>query len=54
MTRSEELRNKLLAARDARWSLIAELDCGDGSLIVISSNMPGGGQGKGGRAGELG
>lgn len=41
MTRSEELRNKLLAARDARWSLIAELDCGDGSLIVISSNMPG-------------
>ncbi|QAR32603.1 hypothetical protein EP073_04030 [Geovibrio thiophilus] len=41
MTRSEELRNKLLEARDARWSLITGLESGEGSLIVISSNMPG-------------
>ncbi|MCD8491623.1 MAG: hypothetical protein LRY51_06825 [Geovibrio sp.] len=54
MTRSEELRNKLLAARDARWSLIAELDCGDGSLIVISSNMPGEDKAKADGRGELG
>ena len=41
MTQSEELRNKLLQARDARWQLVTELDDGDGCLVMISSNMPG-------------
>jgi len=41
LTQSEELRNKLLQARDARWQLIAELDEGNRCLVMISSNMPG-------------
>lgn len=37
---SEELRNRLLGARDRRWQLIESLSCGR-VLIVVSSNMPG-------------
>lgn len=40
MTQSEELRNKLLNARDRRWKLIESLSCGR-VLIVVSSNIPG-------------
>jgi holo-ACP synthase CitX len=40
LTQSEELKSKLLNARDRRWRLIESLSCGK-VLIVVSSNMPG-------------